>query len=94
MIVTKDLIKKIALQSRLNVSDEQVEGFLPQLREILETFAKLDEVDVKNANPSFHPVEVKNVSREDEVGGCLSQEDALSLTLHKKNGYFRGPRAL
>lgn len=94
MEVTKDLVKKIASNARLNLSDDEVQTLLPQLKEILATFSDLDKIDTKDAKPSFHPIEIKNVLREDITGKCLSNEEALSLTGHKKNGYFRGPKAL
>jgi len=32
--------------------------------------------------------------REDKEAKCLPQDEALSLTEHKKDGYFKGPKAL
>ena len=69
-------------------------AFNPKLKEILDTFSELDKLDTTSTKPSFHPIEIKNVSRDDVVGKCLSQDDALSLTEHKKNGFFRGHKAL
>jgi len=37
---------------------------------------------------------MKNVLREDKEEKCLSQKEALSLTEHKKDGYFKGPKAV
>lgn len=94
MDITPELVKKIATQARLNLSDAEIKQFVPQLKEILQNFSELDKVDTKNVQPSFHPIEIKNVSREDVVGECLNQDDALSSTPHKRNGYFRGPKTL
>lgn len=94
MEVTKDLVKRIASNARLNLSDDEVQKLLPQLKEILTAFSELDKLDRKDTKPSFHPIEIKNISRDDITGKCLSNEEALSLTEHKKDGYFRGPKAL
>ncbi len=94
MDITPDIVKKIASQARLNLSDDEIKQFMPQLKEILAVFSELDKIDTNNVQPSFHPIEIKNVSREDTVGICLSQDEALSLTPHKRNGYFRGPKTL
>ena len=67
---------------------------MPQLKEILDNFSKLDEVDTKDVKPSFQPVEIKNAVREDKAGKCLSNEDALKNAVHKKDNYFKGPRAV
>jgi len=94
MKIDKELIKHVAELARLKLTDKEIDKFVPQLKEALEYFSKLDEVDTDNVKPSFQPVEIKNVLREDKEEKCLSQEEALSLTEHKKDGYFKGPRAV
>jgi len=54
----------------------------------------LDKLDVSNEEPSFQPVKIRNSMREDVAGKCLSREEALSNTSHKKNGYFKGPSVM
>lgn len=94
MKVDKALLEHVASLARLELTEKEIKKFLPQLKEILEVFSKLDEVNTDNVEPSFQPVELKNVMREDEAKECLSQEDALKLTEHKKDGYFKGPKAV
>jgi len=94
MKVDEALIKRVAENARLSLSEEEIKEFMPQLKEILENFSKLDEADTRDAKPSFQPVEIKNAVREDKTGKCLSQEDALKNAVHKKDGYFKGPRAV
>ena len=94
MKVDKELIEKTASLARLKLTDKEINKFLPQLKEALEFFSKLKEIDTEGVKPSFQPVELKNVMREDREEKCLSQDDALSLTEHKKDGYFKGPRAV
>jgi len=94
MKVDKELIKHIASLARLQLTDDEVNRFLPQLKEILDAFSKLDEVDTDNVKPSFQPVELKNMMRQDKITGCLSQEKASSNAKEKKNGYFKGPMAV
>ena len=94
MEVDKKLLEHVAEVARLKLSEEEISKFLPQLRELLEFFSKLKEIDTGNVKPSFQPVELKNAMREDREGKCLSQDEALSLAEHKKDGYFKGPRAV
>ncbi|MDO8740695.1 MAG: Asp-tRNA(Asn)/Glu-tRNA(Gln) amidotransferase subunit GatC [Candidatus Woesearchaeota archaeon] len=94
MKVDKELIEHVAELARLKLTNEEIDKFLPQLKEILDAFSKLDEIDVTDTKPSFQPIDLKNVMREDKVEKCLTQEEALSLTEHKKDGYFKGPRAV
>ena len=94
MKVDKELIEKVASVARLNLTEAEIKKFLPQLKDILASFSKIDKVDAKGTKPSFQPVELKNRMRKDKKGKCLSQEEALSNTEHKKDGYFKGPRAV
>ena len=94
MEVDRKLLEHVAEVARVKLNEEEIKKFLPQLKEILEFFSKLKEIDTDNVKPSFQPVELKNIMREDKEEHCLSQDDALSLTEHKKGGYFKGPRAV
>ncbi len=92
MEINKELIQKVAKLSRLELSEQEIKEFLPQIKEVLEAFSKLQQVPANNLEPSFQPIEVKNIVREDKIGQCLTQEQALQNTIHKKEGYFKGPR--
>ena len=94
MKIDKEIINKIARNSRLNLTEKEIEEFLPQLKEILMIFSKLDEVNTDNVKPSVQPILIKNVTREDESENCLTQEQALSNTKNKKDGYFKGPKVV
>ena len=94
MKVDKELIGNVARVARLKLTDSEIKKFLPQLKEILSAFSKLDEVNTKDVEPSFQPVELKNFMREDKPGTCLDQDKALENTPHKKDGYFKGPKAV
>ena len=94
MQVDKKLLEHVADVARIKLSEEEIKKFLPQLKETLEFFSKLKEINTDNVKPSFHPVELKNAMRDDKEEKCLSQDEALSLTEHKKDGYLKGPRAV
>ena len=92
--VDRKLLEHVADVARLKLTEEEIKKFLPQLKEALEFFLQLEEVDTSNVKPSFQPVELKNAMRDDVEKECLSQDESLSLTEHKKDGYFKGPRAV
>jgi aspartyl-tRNA(Asn)/glutamyl-tRNA(Gln) amidotransferase subunit C len=94
MNITPEIVKRVAVNARLNLKEDEVRHFAAEMKEIIGLFEKLAEVDTSNVEPSFHPIPVKNVSREDVPGECLDREKALSLTPHKKDGYFRGPKVV
>ncbi len=92
--VDKQLLLRVAANARLNLTEQEIERFLPQLQEILAAFSKLDEIDVSKEQPSFQPIKLVNVMREDKTGKCLSQKEALQNTKNKKEGYFLGPKVV
>ena len=85
MDINRKLLEHVAEVARLKLTEEEIKKFLPQLKEALEFFSQLQEVDTEGVKPSFQPVEMRN---------AMPHEEALSLTEHKKDGYFKGPRAI
>ena len=94
MDIDRKLIENVAQVARLKLTDAEVKKFLPQLKDVLDAFSSVQEIDTEGVKPSFHPLPLKDALREDAPKECLSQEDALSLAQHKKDGYFKGPRAV
>jgi aspartyl-tRNA(Asn)/glutamyl-tRNA(Gln) amidotransferase subunit C len=88
--INKALLEHVSKIARLELTEEEKEKFLKQLEDILEAFKKIDEVDTTKVKPSFHPIEIKNVMREDEVK--VWKWDPLANTKHKEKNYFKGPR--
>jgi aspartyl-tRNA(Asn)/glutamyl-tRNA(Gln) amidotransferase subunit C len=94
MEINKELIKKVAKNSRLQLTDAEIDEFVPQFKEILNSFSELDKINTNKVNPSFQPIEIKNALREDIVKPSLPVEEALKNAKHQKGDYFLGPKAL
>ena len=94
MNVDKELIKRVAIVARLELTGEEEIQFVEDFKEILDAFSKIEEVDTSGLEPSFQPVEIRNRLRGDNVEDSFTQEEALSNTSHKKDGYFKGPKAI
>lgn len=90
--VDERLLLRVAENARLNLTKEEIKRFLPQLQEILDAFSKLDELKIEKEQPSFQPIKLSNVSRQDQVEKCLTQDEALLNAKHKKDGYIMGPK--
>jgi len=84
------LVLRVAEAARLSLTDEELKRYEQQLKVILEAFRTLDEVDTEGVEPSFHPIELGDVLRDDEASGW--SWDPLSNSRHREDGYFRGPR--
>ncbi len=101
MKINHEIIRKIAKNSRLNLSEKEEKEFIIQLEEVIKKFSELSDLNTDDVEPTFHPVESSlekeqaiNNLREDFVKHSLSQEQALRNTKNKKDGYFKGPKAI
>jgi len=93
--VDKALIERVAKVSHIELNDDELEKFSKQMESILEAFRALDEVDTEKVEPSFHPQELKNMWREDEVEEWdWRNSSPLDNTTHKEGRYFKGPKTV
>ncbi|MFC1691112.1 Asp-tRNA(Asn)/Glu-tRNA(Gln) amidotransferase subunit GatC [Nanoarchaeota archaeon] len=92
MEITKEFIKDVAKNARLELTEEEIISFTTELKEILDAFSKIAEVETADAKVSCQPVEMRDALRDDMPGKCLTQEEALSNSEHKQDGYFKGPK--
>ena len=93
-VETIEHISKLAL---IDLDDDEKKELAEQLKDIINYFKKLEDLDIENVEPTRHPIEgLKNVFREDKVGESLSlsNEAALKNAEHTKDGYFKAPRIL
>jgi len=86
------IIEKLARLARVELTKEEEKGFEKDLESILSAFKDLEKVDTKGVKPTFQPVPVKNVLREDKVEPSLTQEQALANTKNREKSFFKGPR--
>ncbi|MCK5300131.1 MAG: Asp-tRNA(Asn)/Glu-tRNA(Gln) amidotransferase subunit GatC [Candidatus Aenigmarchaeota archaeon] len=87
-------IEKISSTAKLKLTDNEKKLFTKDLESILNAFNNISKVNTDNIKPTFHPVEVKNITREDKVEKSLDTETALSNTKNRQGRYFLGPRAI
>ncbi|MBI3190613.1 Asp-tRNA(Asn)/Glu-tRNA(Gln) amidotransferase subunit GatC [archaeon] len=91
--VSLEVVEHVAKIARLNLSEGEKKKYRKDLNEIVAAFKGIKSVKT-NAPPSFHPLDVKDVYRDDEPEKCLKREEALRNTKHKEDGFFKGPRAV
>ncbi len=87
-ITSKD-VANIALLSRLEFSEGELETFTGQMDAILAYADVLNKLNVDNVQPMAHVLPLKNVMRADEVKPSLSRELALSNAPEQEDGYFK-----
>ena len=88
--IDRELLLHLSNVARLDLTEEELERFTEQLKVILEAFREIDGVDTEGVEPSFHPMELGNVLRDDESKPW--SWDPLGNTQHREGRNFRGPR--
>ncbi len=84
------LMDRLAKIAKLNLTEEESVSYAQQLKDILEVFKVLDEVDTKDVRPSFQPTKIENIWREDLAEA--HEWSPLESTRHSENLYFKGPK--
>ena len=90
--ISKKEVEHVALLSRLEVNDEEIEEYTGQLSAILEYVRKLDELDTTDIEPTAHVLPMHNVFREDRVEDGIPRETALKNAPDQEKGCYRVPK--
>ena len=85
-------VEHVALLSRLELSDTELDKFTGQLDAILEYIDVLNQVDTSAVEPMAHVLEIRNVMRADEVQPSLPREAALQNAPDAEDGFFKVPK--
>jgi aspartyl-tRNA(Asn)/glutamyl-tRNA(Gln) amidotransferase subunit C len=94
MALSEKDVQYVAKLARLEVTDQEVAKYTQQLANILEYVEQLNKLDTANVEPLTHPLDVKNVFREDKVQPSLTQQEVLSNGPEVQSGHFRVPKIM
>lgn len=78
-------LKHIAELSRIQLSEEELEKFTPQMETILDSAKQLQEVDTTNVQPMKRHITFNDL-REDITEESLTQKEVLTNAIHTENG--------
>ena len=67
MELSKEDVIKIAILSKLEFNDDEIENFRSDLSEILNYMNELNELDTEGISPLFNVLDLDDVTRKDEV---------------------------
>jgi aspartyl-tRNA(Asn)/glutamyl-tRNA(Gln) amidotransferase subunit C len=87
-------IDHVAKLARIHLTDEEKRTYVDQLGKVLEHFARLDELDVSNVEPTAHAAPVYNVWREDVPGATFTPAEAVMNAPQLKDGQVVMPRVV
>ena len=98
MPISQSDIEKVANLAHLELAEEELKTFGPQIAEIVRYIEQLNEIDTANVEPAIGgltPEGEKTASvRNDEVRGSLGQKTALAEAPDPASGHFRVPKVL
>ncbi|MFC1590616.1 Asp-tRNA(Asn)/Glu-tRNA(Gln) amidotransferase subunit GatC [Candidatus Omnitrophota bacterium] len=95
MTINRDTVKKVALLSRLKLSDKELEIYSRQLETIIKYIDKLNGLNTDGVPPTSHTLSnLKNVFRKDELRQSLKVEDALKNAPSREGGFFKIPKVI
>jgi aspartyl-tRNA(Asn)/glutamyl-tRNA(Gln) amidotransferase subunit C len=92
--LTKENVSYLAHLARLELTDAEVDTYVGQLSVILDSVATVSRVAAVDIVPTSHAVPLVNVFREDVVGACLTNAEALDQAPSVEDERFRVPQIL
>ena len=98
MPIKQSDIEKVAELAHLELAEEELKTFGPQIAEIVNYVEQLNELDTSSVEPAIGGLtlegEKTDSSRADEIAGSLGQKVALEEAPDPASGHFRVPKVL
>ncbi len=98
MAIKTEDIRKIAKLAHLEITEEEVALYTPQMANIVAYVEQLNELDTENIEPAIGGLtpegEVTETMREDIPHESLGQKLALDQSPTASHGHFRVPKVL
>ena len=98
MPITQADIEKVAQLAHLELAEEELRTFGPQMAEIVSYVEQLNALDTANVEPAIGGLTPEGAQTEadraDEIAGSLGQKTALAEAPDPASGHFRVPKIL
>ena len=94
MRISIDEVRHVAELARLDLDPAEERRLTGQLNAILEYMGQLGEVDTAGIEPTSHVLPLTNVMRDDLVGDCLPNAEALANAPAAEQGHFAVPKII
>jgi aspartyl-tRNA(Asn)/glutamyl-tRNA(Gln) amidotransferase subunit C len=86
--LNKDKVIHVANLARLELTNEEIEKYQYQLKNILKEIEKIQQADLQNDEIMISPSKNKNCYKRDEVGEMLCIEDVLKNANNPNGDYI------
>jgi aspartyl-tRNA(Asn)/glutamyl-tRNA(Gln) amidotransferase subunit C len=91
-------VRQVAKLAHLEITDEEVELYTPQMAEIVKYVEQLNELDTESVEPAIGGLtaegEATQADRDDDVQPSLGQKAALDQAPAAVEGHFQVPKVL
>ena len=92
--LTPSDVADLARLARIELTADELEHLVPQLKVILESVARVSEVAAEDIEPTSHALPLTNVFRDDVLRPSLPREEVLAGAPASELDRFRVPRIL
>ncbi|HEY4608993.1 MAG TPA: Asp-tRNA(Asn)/Glu-tRNA(Gln) amidotransferase subunit GatC, partial [Ilumatobacteraceae bacterium] len=76
--ISVEIVTKVARLARLDLTSEEIDRTTAQLAGMLEHFADIDALDLREVEPMAQPYSLDNVFREDVIVAGLDRDEVLA----------------
>ncbi len=87
--ITIEEVRHLALLTRINMSEEEIEQMRDEISDILSSIEILSEVETDGIEPTGHSVDVHSVMREDISRDSIKLDEALANAPRQENSFIR-----
>ncbi len=87
-------IAHVARLARLELTEEELEGYKTQLGAILDHAAKVQSLEGESVVEASHPLRLQNAFRDDVARPSLDRDEVLAQAPEAVDGSFAAPPAL
>jgi len=94
MSLTRQDVAKVGMLARLALTESDLERMTGELSKIVDFVSQLGELDTDAVAPLAHPLETRNVFREDLQATSLTTEQALANAPRQDGSCFLVPAVL
>jgi aspartyl-tRNA(Asn)/glutamyl-tRNA(Gln) amidotransferase subunit C len=92
--LSRDDVAKLAGLARIEMTEEELVDLASQFGSILDSVARVQELNLDGVKATSHPQPLENIARPDVVEPSLTPEEALSGAPAQEEQRFRVPQIL
>jgi len=93
-MVDKETVRKVAKLARLELTNKELDKFSKDMEDITKAFSVIKKVKTDGVEPTFQPVERKNVLRDDVIEESISRDVLLKNLKNQEKGFIKGPKVV